>query len=413
MPDEAAFLRLIAAAPDDDAPRLVYADWLEECGDPRGSFIRVQCALARLADDDPRRPDLEHAERHLFAAHAAAWAAACAGRVSGWLFRRGFVEEITLSADAFLEHGPRLLSDSLVRTVHLHDCGDYVGKLTRLPALARVACLDLCGNRLGNAGVGVLLRSTHLRGVQALDLSFNGLSNAGVRALLEAGPWPRLRCLDLRGNDRVTRPGAQLLAQTTALPALDQLDLRDNQIEATGAWQLVNSRTLPRLTALHLAGNPLGDTGVSALARSPLLPRLLAHAPVLDLRRTDTGPAGIRALASSGRLRSVRALWLDGNRLGDAALGVLADAELPQLRELHVADNGITDEGAAALAGSPVLGRLTLLNLADNGLSPAGAVSLLSSPYRHWRTVFELSGNRPFEPDPDSDAPIPLDYEDE
>jgi uncharacterized protein (TIGR02996 family) len=34
MSDEAAFLNAILANPEDDAPRLVYADWLEERGDP-------------------------------------------------------------------------------------------------------------------------------------------------------------------------------------------------------------------------------------------------------------------------------------------------------------------------------------------------------------------------------------------
>src|SRR4051812_5383520 len=37
-----ALLAAIAEAPDDDAPRLVYADWLEEHGDDaRAEFIRV------------------------------------------------------------------------------------------------------------------------------------------------------------------------------------------------------------------------------------------------------------------------------------------------------------------------------------------------------------------------------------
>ena len=45
-----AFIHSIREAPDDDAPRLVYADWLEDNGDPqRAEFIRVQCELARTA----------------------------------------------------------------------------------------------------------------------------------------------------------------------------------------------------------------------------------------------------------------------------------------------------------------------------------------------------------------------------
>ena len=52
MTHDQAFLRAICEAPDDDAPRLVYADWLEERGYLRGEFIRVQCMYARLAPPD-------------------------------------------------------------------------------------------------------------------------------------------------------------------------------------------------------------------------------------------------------------------------------------------------------------------------------------------------------------------------
>jgi uncharacterized protein (TIGR02996 family) len=45
----AALLRAVCHSPADDAPRLVYADWLDEHGRPeRAEFIRVQCELARL-----------------------------------------------------------------------------------------------------------------------------------------------------------------------------------------------------------------------------------------------------------------------------------------------------------------------------------------------------------------------------
>lgn len=38
--DEAAFLATIRANPADDLPRLVFADWLEERGEPRGPWVR-------------------------------------------------------------------------------------------------------------------------------------------------------------------------------------------------------------------------------------------------------------------------------------------------------------------------------------------------------------------------------------
>jgi uncharacterized protein (TIGR02996 family) len=44
----AAFLAAIAAAPDDDTVRLVFADYLDENGEgERAEFIRVQCEIAR------------------------------------------------------------------------------------------------------------------------------------------------------------------------------------------------------------------------------------------------------------------------------------------------------------------------------------------------------------------------------
>lgn len=44
-----AFLADILTAPADDAPRLIFADWLADNGEEaRGEFIRVQCELARV-----------------------------------------------------------------------------------------------------------------------------------------------------------------------------------------------------------------------------------------------------------------------------------------------------------------------------------------------------------------------------
>lgn len=97
------FIQTIIASPDDDAPRLVYADWLEEQGDPRGEFIRIQCELAKMPEDDPRRWDLELRQGRLLRWYGWQW----------WYmpfdptsvrpsFYRGFVEEITVSILPFL-----------------------------------------------------------------------------------------------------------------------------------------------------------------------------------------------------------------------------------------------------------------------------------------------------------------------
>ena len=59
MADELSFLDAIRAQPEDDAVRLIFADWLEEHGQQaRAEFIRLQCRLADIDEFAPDRPDL-------------------------------------------------------------------------------------------------------------------------------------------------------------------------------------------------------------------------------------------------------------------------------------------------------------------------------------------------------------------
>ncbi len=55
MHEEAGFLAAIRAVPDDDATRLVYADWLDEQGRPGGDFLRIGRRLSGLAHADHAR----------------------------------------------------------------------------------------------------------------------------------------------------------------------------------------------------------------------------------------------------------------------------------------------------------------------------------------------------------------------
>jgi uncharacterized protein (TIGR02996 family) len=67
MTDEDAFQAAICARPDDDHLRLVYADWLQERGDPRGELIRLLHTLTQ-AVEVPERDRLEDRLRGLVAA---------------------------------------------------------------------------------------------------------------------------------------------------------------------------------------------------------------------------------------------------------------------------------------------------------------------------------------------------------
>jgi|SRR5579883_697815 len=72
MSDESALLAAIFAYPDEDTPRLIYADWLEEHGQPeRAEFIRLQITLTSeyTTADDNRHDKLEEEYRAVWTAH--------------------------------------------------------------------------------------------------------------------------------------------------------------------------------------------------------------------------------------------------------------------------------------------------------------------------------------------------------
>src|SRR5438552_3731260 len=76
MTDDPGLLRAILDDPDDDGLRLVYADWLEEHGEPeRAEFIRVQLELEphRFAIDRPRVRQLLAREAELLDRYEDQW----------------------------------------------------------------------------------------------------------------------------------------------------------------------------------------------------------------------------------------------------------------------------------------------------------------------------------------------------
>jgi uncharacterized protein (TIGR02996 family) len=81
-PSRLAVLALLAEAkerPEDDTPRLVLADWLEEQGDPRGTFVRLQTQAARLPHRDPHRRALEAEAKELEDQYGIIWLVQCGG----------------------------------------------------------------------------------------------------------------------------------------------------------------------------------------------------------------------------------------------------------------------------------------------------------------------------------------------
>jgi poly(ADP-ribose) glycohydrolase ARH3 len=374
-PDD-AFLQAILESPDDDTPRLVYADWQEERGDPRGEFIRVQVALARLPADDPRREELEARERQLFQEHGKRWAGPLRGLVRKWEFRRGFVEAVTADARHFVRQADSLFRLAPVRQVTLRRAGPVMDHVAGCPHLARLRCIDFCFSHLGLAELWTFLSSPYLNGLRDLRLCGNHLGVAGVRALLASCLPAKLTRLEL-GANRLDAEAAQLLATSAMLRGLTHLDMSNNPLGPEGVRALASSSHLEELTSLDLGFTYAGPGVGEALGRSPYLGGLRE----LHLLESDLGDEGMAALVASRHLVRLATLWLDDN--GITVDGVRALARSPVLRgleELGLSLNpGIGDAGAACLAGSPNAAGLRRLALGACEIGALGGRALAGS----------------------------------
>jgi uncharacterized protein (TIGR02996 family) len=122
------FIQAIIANPDDDTPRLVLADWLEERGYvDRAAFMRIQCRHGNLNKNDNRK---ERGQLRRLAPIAEGWINSFIGfhdfkwgsPSTAAKFVRGFIEECTFhSIRSYLDHIDLVASLVPLQTFHIHN----------------------------------------------------------------------------------------------------------------------------------------------------------------------------------------------------------------------------------------------------------------------------------------------------
>ena len=174
-PSPAAMFAEILEHPDDDAPRLVYADYLTEQSDPRGEFIAVQCALSNKTGS---RRALLARERELLKKHRRTWSKEALQVALDCELRRGFVASIKATANAFAKHGARLFAhDPIEELVLSKPTATGLAELAAAPHLAKLRTLRASSPLwLGSAKdidkLRTFLRSKYLR-VRSLAIHIN------------------------------------------------------------------------------------------------------------------------------------------------------------------------------------------------------------------------------------------------
>src|SRR5262245_44528762 len=190
-----AFHRTILELPDVDGPRLVFADWLEERGDPHGELVRLQCESAKLPEGAARREVLKTRERELTTKFDALWLQPVRDLGLRGRFRRGFLEVTVSGVRLFLETADRLFALPWVLHVHLRDGKadlEDIAELAASPHLARLQKVDLFRCRIGNEGARKLAASPFRCRLTELYLNQVQLSTYGVQALVQHMDMSRL-----------------------------------------------------------------------------------------------------------------------------------------------------------------------------------------------------------------------------
>ena len=348
--DRAAELEAaIADAPDEPGPYLVYADWLQAIGDPRGTLIVLQ----HHGREREASELIEEHRAHLLGPLAAAAAATAAGGEArrgagprklelGW--HLGFIREarigwwavggaevrreaaaalaalLALPSSRFLRH---LTIESVPFVRGDRDLGPFLDAVAAAgqarPLLLRSLFIGqdaspwTIGPIAGVLGACPELRHLTLR---AGELSLGAIAHPQLRAFgieghrltrqnvaeLRAATWPRLEQLELSFHSRDLPIGCDArdlaaLFDGDNLPSLRHLGVLACPSADDVVRALAESRLLRRLSTLDLSGGALSHAGVAAMARSRLSFSHLARLELVHNRLDAAARAVARGLA--------------------------------------------------------------------------------------------------------------------
>jgi len=303
MTDGEALYRAVLESPDDDAPRLVWADWLEENGDPeRAEFVRLQCRWAILEPGDPTRDEMCERWMGLLESRRRQWTSRI-GPPEDCGFWRGLPDWFDVLTDDCMERITHLRQHVPAQCIKLR-LGRFRKELSDWPGLDSLRDVWLCERvpdpfypQTSARGWVWFIQSPGLRKLRAFRAVLD-VSSAGVISAISGTDWPNLRelTLSVSHSDPEHPAGAWSdLPDAAWFRDLQSLDLRDCGLTDDVVHRLLTRRGSLALTYLDLRGNALTDRGVRRLVQARVMPNLRqvrtsarrARGRVLETRITE------------------------------------------------------------------------------------------------------------------------------
>jgi uncharacterized protein (TIGR02996 family) len=436
------FEREILADPFSDAPRLIYADWLDEQADPRAEFIRLQIGISEMHPRDPRLHLMESRCAELLSAHRDWWGGLKNMDADGRIqldFSRGFPEIVSLSrpksafhlVNAAFKRSPFLnaicfLSSPITSTIR--SCSERLRSLRftdwtmlRISELATLP--NLSELRLGYARVlnpSAVQEIAACKFVEQLRVLELGRAIAGDEALNllgDADRFPKLERLILSGNQLPSDAFSRFVQCETAAN-LRELSITDNTLKGQTIADLFNSPAVNQLDFLELANvsgkkdqfssfpvqvcpeklkwfiAPRNRWEAGWLARLSLeeWPTALIG---LDLSSNTVSNDDLASILQAKCCESLVSLDLMQCELEDRQGELLARSPaMRNLQRLNLSCNQLADKTAHAIAESDFIGNLLTLDLRHNRISNRGLTALLHANWSDRVLRIYLSHNR-------------------
>ena len=396
MTDHDALVAAICENPDDDTPRLVFADWLDEHDQSEyAAFIRAQVELARTPVWEPfsvfckwRRTDwytgnpfrntLPHVDGYNVAWHPEA-------------FRRGLGWRLNIrSLIAWEKAELHVLNSAPVGELHLWNSEtlDHWRQFAASPVVSRLRTLHVESNPI--EPLRELRNNPRALGIT--DLFFDRATGAGMPEVVEDLLASTLGRVLYGLHFRMGYESLHLLLEKLASATkLERLTFSTMGLTPDHINQLTETATLHHLSELHLHHEPsLGNDGIRKLASG--LPQGLQ-----DLTFFDVGVQadGIEALTQANPLKSLKRLNLSGNALSPRAVKLLAASRtLSGVRSLILNRCRLGDKGIRHLIRSKFWQNLVELDLRENPISLPSLRYLMDAPVPPDLTALVLNKDR-------------------
>jgi uncharacterized protein (TIGR02996 family) len=420
MTEREALVEAIAAGPDnDDLPRLVFADWLEENGEPtRAEFIRLQCQLARLPPDTPRLrnnrfPQEERASwlikkhwplwtRPLFRAlgmpepgpggkpyrRKDRWGVSIDG--TSWTLRVEYEDGYRSPNPTFVKYitFDRGVITALEVNVPLHPLGCSLATAFRSEPITELfvsldrnvetwrSLTDPCLRHVRELSVDISATADHSAAIAAVLDDPNFISVA--RLTLEPGLDPHNLFEGSPSPARVSFEDIAAVVRSTAFRRVRYFRMGVGPERVCG---LLGAPSALRLRGLEIA-TVLYEDDIRSLPAIPFRNQLeelwlRAYVPDCDCSALFSGPVWPRLTTLN-----LEGLFHTSSPLSDGPelFGPLARATaFPVIERLILRSTDLGDDQAKILSGAPFLKQLTHLCLEYCALEDAGALAIASA----------------------------------